>query len=95
MDACNSEKLSDLNIEPPGERHCKKYSQNNKNFQLDIKAVQMACLSCPLKEDAVFGPKQIPPRDRDIQLVDKLLRHKPAADKAHSQHQPLVQRLRG
>ena len=42
MDACNSEKLSDLNIEPPGERHCKKYSQNNKNFQLDIKGIQMA-----------------------------------------------------
>ena len=46
MDACNSEKLSDLNIESPDdiERNIPDWvSQHNKTFQLDIKAVQMAC----------------------------------------------------
>jgi len=28
------------------------FSQYNKTFQLDIKTVQMACYSCPLKEEA-------------------------------------------
>jgi hypothetical protein len=28
------------------------FSQYNKTFQLDIKAVQMACWSCPFKEEA-------------------------------------------
>ena len=46
MDACNSEKLSDLNIEPPDDikRNIPDWvSQHNKTFQLDIKAVQIAC----------------------------------------------------
>ena len=48
MDACNSGKLSDLNIEPPDAVTLKVtfltgFSQHNKTFQLDIKAVQMAC----------------------------------------------------
>ena len=46
MDACNSEKLPDLNIKPPddNERNVPDWiSQHNKTFQLDIKAVQMAC----------------------------------------------------
>ena len=46
MVACNSEKLSDLNIEPPDdieETFLTGFSQHNKTFQLDIKALQMAC----------------------------------------------------
>jgi hypothetical protein len=55
MDACNSEKLSDLNIEPPDDierTFLTGFSQHNKTFQLDIKAVKMACLVCPLREEA-------------------------------------------
>jgi hypothetical protein len=46
MDACNSEKLSDLHIEPPDdiERNIPDWVlQHNNTFQLDTKAVQMAC----------------------------------------------------
>jgi hypothetical protein len=46
MDACDSEKLSDLNIEPPmtlKETFLTGFSQHNKTFQLDIKAIQVAC----------------------------------------------------
>jgi hypothetical protein len=46
MDACNSEKLSDLTLNPLmtlKETFLTGFSQHNKTFQLDIKAVQMAC----------------------------------------------------
>ena len=46
MDACYSEKLSDLNIESPDdiERNIPDWVfPIQQNLQLDIKAVQMAC----------------------------------------------------
>ena len=48
MDACNTEKLSDLggSLNPQmtmKETFLTEFSQHNKAFQLDIKAVQMAC----------------------------------------------------
>jgi hypothetical protein len=42
VDACNSEKLSDLNMTLK-ETFLTGFYQHNKNFPLDIKAVQMAC----------------------------------------------------
>ena len=46
MDACNSEKFSDITLYHPmasKETFLTGFSQHNKTFQLDIKAVQMAC----------------------------------------------------
>jgi hypothetical protein len=54
MDACNSEKRSDLNIEHPSdiERSIPDWVfPTQQTYQLDIKAVQMACYSCPLKKE--------------------------------------------
>ena len=47
--------------------------------------------------DRYLDPKQIPPRDRDIHLVE--IKHcsdinlQRTLEKAHNQHQPLIQRL--
>jgi hypothetical protein len=64
MDACNNEKLCDLNIEPPDdikETFLIRFSQLHKTFHLDIKTVQMACLSCPLKKEAgIWTPNKFP-----------------------------------
>jgi len=45
IDTCYSEKLSDLNIDPPDniEKNTSRMGFPNKTFQLDTKAVQMAC----------------------------------------------------
>jgi len=46
MDACNSEQFSDLNIKPPDdiERNSPDWVfPTQQTFQLDIKAVQVAC----------------------------------------------------
>ena len=60
MDACISEELSDLNIESPDD-----IERNIPDWvfptQLDIKAVQMACQSCPLREEAgIWIPNRFP-----------------------------------
>jgi hypothetical protein len=71
MDACNSEKLPDLNIELPDEieTFLNGFSQHNKTFQLDIKAVQMACYLCPLREEAgIWIPNRSPQRTETFVL---------------------------
>ena len=61
----------------------------------------MACWSCPLSIEGRgrhLDPKQIPPKDRNIYLVEfkfcSDISPQQTLEKAHNQHQPLIQRLR-
>ena len=73
MDACNSEKLSDLNIEPPDD-----IERNNPDWVFPTQ--QNLPTRHQSRPDGVLvmhiegrgrhlDPKQIPPKDRDIHLV--------------------------
>jgi hypothetical protein len=60
VDACNSEKPSDLTMTSK-ETFLTGFFHYKKTFQLDIKAVQMACYLCPLREEAgIWIPNRFP-----------------------------------
>jgi len=59
------------------------FSQHNKTFQLDIKAVQMACWLCPSREEVgIWIPNRSPAKGQRHTScrIQILLIHKPATD---------------
>jgi hypothetical protein len=102
MDACNSEKLSDLNIEPPDdiERNIPEWVfPTQQNLPTRHRSRPDGVLVMPIKgRGRYLDPKQIPPKDRDIHLVGfnfcSDINLQQTLEKAHYQHQPLIQRLR-
>ena len=102
MDACNSEKLSDLNIEPPDdiERNIPEWVfPTQQNLPTRHRSRPDGVLVMPIKgRGRYLDPEQIPLKDRDIHLVEfkfcSDINPQQTLEKAHNQHQPLVQRLR-
>jgi len=104
MDACNSEKLSDLNIEPPDdiERNLPDWvfpTQQNLPHNIHQSRPD-GVLVMPIEgRGRHLDPKQIPPKDRDIHLVEfrfcsDINPQHTDIRKSANQHQPLIQRLR-
>jgi hypothetical protein len=102
MDACNSGKLSDLNIEPPIdiERNIPDWVfPTQQNLPTRHQSRPDGVLVTPIEgRGRQLDPKQIPTRDKDIHFVEfKIcsdINPQQTIEKAHSQHQPLIQRLR-
>jgi len=86
VDACNSEKLSDFNIEPPDdiERNIPVWVfPTQQNLPTSHQSRPDGVLVMPIEgRGRHLDPKRIPFRDRDKHLVEIkiLLRHKPATD---------------
>jgi hypothetical protein len=101
MDACNSEKLSDLNIELPDdiERNIPDWVfPTQQNLPNRHQSRPDGVLVMPIEgRGRHLDPKQIPPKDRDIHLVEfkfcSDINPQQKLEKAHNQHQPLIQRL--
>jgi hypothetical protein len=99
MDACNSEKLSDLNIEPPDdkERNIPDWVfPTQQNLPSRLQSRPDGVLVMPIEgRGRHLDPKQIPPKNRDIHLVELIICSdidpQQTLEKAH---QPLIQRLR-
>ena len=97
MDVCNSEKLSDLNIEPPDD-----FERNipdlvfptQQNLPTRHQSRPEGVLVMPIEgRGRHLDPKQIPPKDRDIHLVEfkfcsDINPQQTLLEKAHNQHQP-------
>ena len=102
MDACYSEKLSDLNIESPDdiERNIPDWVfPTQQNLPSRQQSRPDGVLVMPIEgRGRHLDPKQIPPKDRDIHLVEfkfcSNINPQQTLEKAHNQHQPLIQRLR-
>ena len=102
MDDCNSEKLSDLNIEPPDdiERNIPDWVfPTQQNLPTRHQSRPDGVLVMPIEgRGRHLDPKQIPPKDKDIHLVEfkfcSDINPQQTLEKAHNQHQPLIQRLR-
>jgi len=98
MDACNSEKLSDLNIEPPDdmERNIPDWIfPTQQNLPTRHQSHPDGVLVMPIEgRGRHLDPKQIPPKDRDIHLVEfkfcSDINLQQTLEKAHNQHQPLI-----
>jgi hypothetical protein len=85
MDACNSEKLSDLNIEPPDdiERNIHDWVfPTQQNLPTRHQSRPDGVFVIPIEgRGRHWDPKQIPTRDRHASCrIQILLRHKPATD---------------
>ena len=114
MDACNSEKLFDLNIEPPddNERNIPDWVfPTQQNLPTRHQSRPDGVLVMPIEgRGRHLDPKQIPPKDivrrgdavfppssRDIHLIEfkfcSDINPQQTLEKAHNQHQPLIQRL--
>jgi len=101
VDACNSEKLSDLNIEPPDdiERNIPDWVfPTQQNLPTRHQSRPDGLLVMPIEGwGRHLDPKQIPPKERGIHLVEfkfcSDIRPQQTLEKAHNQHQPLIQRL--
>ena len=102
MDACNSEKLSDLYIEPPDdiERSIPDWVlPTRQNLPTRHQSRPDDMLVMPIEgRGRHFDPKQIPTRDRGIHLVEfkfcSDINPQQTFEKAHNQYQPLIQHLR-
>jgi hypothetical protein len=102
MDACNSEKLFDLNIEPPddNERNIPDWVfPTQQNLPTRHQSRPDGVLVMPIEgRGRHLDPKQTPPKYRDMHLVEFKLcsdvNPQQTLEKAHNQHQPLIQRLR-
>jgi hypothetical protein len=102
MDVCNSEKLSDLNIEPPDD-----FERNipdlvfptQQNLPTRHQSRPEGVLVMPIEgRGRHLDLKQIPPKDTDIPLVEfkfcSDINPQQTLEKAHNQHKPLIQCLR-
>ena len=102
MDACNCEKLSDLNNEPPDDikRNIPDWVfPTQQNLPPRHQSRPGGVLVMPIEgRGRHLDPKQIPPKDRDIHLVGSKfcsdINPQQTLEKVHNQHQPLIQRLR-
>ena len=102
MDACNCEKLSDLNNEPPDDikRNIPDWVfPTQQNLPPRHQSRPGGVLVMPIEgRGRHLDPKQIPPKDRDIHLVGSKfcsdINPQQTLEEAHNQHQPLIQRLR-
>jgi hypothetical protein len=97
MDACNSEKLSELNIEPPDdiERNISDwFFQTRQNLPTRHQSRPNGVLVTPIEgRGRHLDRKQMPPKDRDIHLVEfkfcsDINPQQTLLEKAHNQHQP-------
>ena len=97
MDACNCEKLSDLNNEPPDDikRNIPDWVfPTQQNLPPRHQSRPGGVLVMPIEgRGRHLDPKQIPPKDRDIHLVEfkfcPNISPQQTLVKAHNQHQPL------
>ena len=102
MDACNCEKLSDLNNEPPDDikRNIPDWVfPTQQNLPPRHQSRPGGVLVMPIEgRGRHLDPKQIPPKDRDIHLVGSKfcsdINPQQTLENAHKQHQPLIQHLR-
>jgi hypothetical protein len=102
MDACNSEKLFDLNIEPPDviKRNIPDWVfPTQQNLPTRHQSRTDGVLVMPIEgRGRHLDPRQIPPMDRNIHLVEfkfcSDINPQHTLEKAHNQHQSLIQRLR-
>jgi len=102
MDACNSEKLFDLNIVPPDDIE-KNFPDwvfpTQQNFPIRHQSRPDGVWVMPIKgRGRYLDPKLIPPRDSDIHLVEGKfcleINPQKTLNKAYNQNLPLIQRLR-
>ena len=102
MDACNSsEKLSDLNIEPPDDikRNIPDWVfPSQQNLPATHQSRPDGVFVMPIEERGRhLDPKQIPIRDRDIHFVEfkfcSDINPQQTLEKVRNQHQPLIQHL--
>ena len=95
MDACDSEKLSDLNIE----RNIPDWVfPTQQNLPTRHQSRPYGVLVMPIEgRGRHLDPKQIPTRDRNIHLAEfkfcSDINPQQTLEKAHNRHQPLIQRL--
>jgi len=102
MDACNSEKLSDPNIKPPDdiERNIPDWVfPTQQKFHTRHQSRPDGVLVMPIEvRGRYLDPKQIPSKDRDMHLVKfkfcSDINPQQTLEKAHNQHQHLIQLLR-
>jgi hypothetical protein len=101
IDACNSEMLSDLNIEPPDdiERNIPDWVfPTQQNLPTRHQSRPDGVLVMPIEgRGRHLDHKQIPTRDRDIHLVEfkfcSDINPQQTLEKAHNQQIPLIQHL--
>ena len=99
MDACNSEQFSDLNIKPPDDikRNIPDWVfPTQQKLPTRHQSRPDGVLVMPIEgRGRHLDPKQIPPKNRDIHLVELIICSdidpQQTLEKAH---QPLIQRLR-
>jgi hypothetical protein len=98
MDACNSEKLSDLNIDDIERNIPDWVFPTQQNLPIRHQSRPDGVLIMPIEgRGRHLDPKQIPPEDRDKHHVEfKIcsdINPQQTLEKVHNQHQPLIQRL--
>jgi hypothetical protein len=102
MDACNSEKLSDLNIEPPDDierTFLTGFSPTQQNLPTRHQSRPDGVFGMPIEgRGRHLDPKQVPPKNKGIHLVEfkfcSDINPQQTSEKANNQYQPLIQRLR-
>jgi hypothetical protein len=98
---CNSEKLPDLKIESPGdiERNIPDWVfPTQQNIPTRHQSRPDGVSIMPIEgRGRNLDPKQIPTRDKDIHLVEfkccSDINPQQTLEKAHKQHQPLIQHI--